>query len=243
MADRTRAATEEGGGYGPRRFGRACLRGLIGLIALTMLLTLPYRWLPPAVTSFMLLDQLEAVWAGAPDTAIDYRWIPYQRISPHLALATLAAEDQRFPDHLGFDLVEIQEAMQSNDPAPRGASTLSQQVAKNLYLWPGRSLLRKGLEAWFTLWLELLWSKQRILEVYLNIAQFGERTFGAEAASQKFFHKPAQALSRQEAALLAAVLPNPRRYQAAAPSSYVRWRQNLILRRMKQLGEDYLNRL
>ena len=158
----------------------------------------------------------------------------------------VAAEDQRFPDHIGFDFVEIQEALEDQDEGKplRGASTLSQQVAKNLFLWSGRDWIRKGLEAWFTVLLELCWPKQRILEVYLNIAEFGEYTFGVEAASQRFFKKPAAQLSTREAARLAAVLPNPQRYRVDQPSAYVLKRQRWIEQQMRQLGGTvFLERL
>jgi monofunctional biosynthetic peptidoglycan transglycosylase len=163
-----------------------------------------------------------------------------------MALAVVAGEDQRFPAHWGFDFRAIQQVLEdkAQGKALRGASTISQQVAKNLFLWHGRSLLRKALEAWFTVLLELLWPKQRILEVYLNIIELGEQTFGVEAASRRFFNKSAQQLRPEEAALLAAVLPNPLYYRVNAPSAYVRERQSWILRQMRQLGGiDYLDEL
>jgi monofunctional biosynthetic peptidoglycan transglycosylase len=164
--------------------------------------------------------------------------VPLEAISPHQALAVIAAEDQRFPEHSGFDFPAIERAWQDyrQGKSLRGASTISQQVVKNLYLWPGRSLLRKGLEVWFTLLVELSWSKRRILEVYLNIAQFGRDVYGAEAASRYFFQRPASALSREQAALLAAVLPGPVQYRVEAPSDYVRRKRSWILQQMRQLG-------
>ncbi len=169
-----------------------------------------------------------------------------ESISPNAALAVIAAEDQHFPDHYGFDFAAIQDALDDQDEGKplRGASTISQQVAKNLFLWSGRSLVRKGLEVWFTALLELLWSKERILEVYLNIAEFGDSTFGVEAASRRFFNKSASRLTAIEAARLAAVLPNPLRYRADKPSAYVLKRQRWIERQMRQLGGvTYLDRL
>ena len=163
-----------------------------------------------------------------------------------MMLAAIAAEDQKFPTHHGFDLEAVQSALSDYEQGGslRGASTISQQVAKNLYLWPGRSLFRKGLEAWFTVLLETLWSKQRILEVYLNIAQFGDRLFGVEAASQQFFGIAANQLSAEEAALLAAVLPGPEIYQVDQPSTEVLGRQTWILEQMEQLGGvEYLKKL
>ncbi len=206
---------------------------------------LALRWVPPPASSFIVQGWLSALWAGE-GAAFRYDWTPMATISPHAALAVVAAEDQRFPDHFGFDFVEIRNALEDQDEGKplRGASTLSQQVAKNLFLWSGRGLIRKGLEAWFTVLLELLWSKQRILEVYLNVAEFGEYTFGVEAASQRFFHKPAARLTADEAARLAAVLPNPLRYRVDRPSAYVLKRQRWIERQMRQLGGvAYLDQL
>ena len=206
---------------------------------------LALRWIPPPTSSFIAQGWLSALWAGE-RAAFRYDWTPMATISPHAALAVIAAEDQRLPDHFGFDFVEIRNALEDQDEGRplRGASTLSQQVAKNLFLWSGRDWIRKGLEAWFTVLLELLWSKQRILEVYLNIAEFGEYTFGAEAASRRFFDKSAAQLTAREAARLAAVLPNPRRYRVDRPSVYVLKRQRWIERQMRQLGDTaYLDRL
>jgi monofunctional biosynthetic peptidoglycan transglycosylase len=158
----------------------------------------------------------------------------------------IAAEDQRFPDHNGFDFRQIQKAMDEAERGgrSRGASTITQQVAKNLFLWNGRSYLRKGLEAWFTLLIETLWPKQRTLEIYLNIAEFGRGIYGAEAAAQVVFHKPARNLGRAEAARLAAVLPSPRRYRAGNPGPYVQKRQYQIEAQMAALGGTaYLARL
>jgi monofunctional glycosyltransferase len=214
------------------------LRWLVSLtivaIALSVLLVLPLRWLPPPTSSFML----QSVNAGGQFGWYDYRWVDYAQISPDMALAAIAAEDQRFPTHPGFDFESLNQAIedyeQGNDL--RGASTISQQVAKNLYLWSGRSWFRKGLEAWFTVLIELMWSKQRVLEIYLNIAQFGDRLYGAEAASQRFFEQSASQLTPAQAALLAAVLPAPEQYQVDQPSLEVLRQQDWILQQMNQLG-------
>lgn len=167
-----------------------------------------------------------------------YQWTNYQDISSQLSLAVIAAEDQKFPYHHGFDLGAVRKAFEHNQEGGslRGASTITQQVAKNLFLWPGRSYLRKGLEAYFALLIELLWTKQRILEVYVNIAQMGDNAFGAGAASRLFFDKPPSQLTPQEAALLAAVLPDPARFNVAHPSDYVLERQRWILTHMRLLG-------
>ena len=173
-------------------------------------------------------------------------WVSMDEISPWMGLAVIAAEDQTFPDHWGFDVAAIEKALshnERNENRIRGASTLSQQTVKNLFLWEGRSWLRKGLEAGLTVGVETVWSKKRILTVYLNIAEFGEGVFGVEAAAQRYFGKPASRLTQSEAALLAAVLPNPLRFKAAAPSGYVRSRQAWILRQMRQLGgESFMTR-
>ncbi len=176
----------------------------------------------------------------------EYQWRPSPQISQQLALMVIAAEDQRFPDHHGFDLAEIQNAVSDSiqgDPL-RGASTITQQVAKNLFLWRGRSLLRKVLEAWFTIWIELFWSKERILEVYLNVAEFGPNIYGAHAASSRYFKIAAKDLDRGQAALMAAVLPNPREFSLRRPSSYIRRRAREIVVLAERLGgTTYLERL
>lgn len=214
-------------------------------IGTSLLLVLALRSVPLPASSVIAQHWITAVWRGE-SAAFRYDWTPYADISPNVALAVMAAEDQRFPDHQGFDFIEIKQAVKRlwEGRSTRGASTLSQQVAKNLFLWSGRSWVRKGLEVWFTALLEGLWSKQRILEVYLNIAEFGEYTFGVEAASQRFFSKPAAALTVGEAARLAAVLPNPLRYHVDKPSSYILKRQRWIERQMRQLGGiTYLDKL
>lgn len=169
------------------------------------------------------------------DRAIDYQWQPLSRISRHLQIAVIAAEDQKFPLHSGFDFDSIADALSEKRTRRRGASTISQQVAKNLYLWNGRSYVRKGIEAYLTLCIEALWTKKRILEVYLNIAEFGPGVYGASAASHSFFYKPANSLTPYESALLAAVLPNPKRMSAARPSRYVRSRAVEILADIRSL--------
>lgn len=163
-------------------------------------------------------------------------WQPIEKISPQLQIAVIASEDQKFLQHFGFDFQSIKSALTENSGRLRGASTISQQVAKNLFLWNGRSFVRKGLEAWYTLLIELLWTKQRILEVYLNIAEFGEGVYGAQAAAQIFFGNSAANLSARQAALLAAVLPNPKAMLAAKPSEYVSKRANDISKLVWQMG-------
>ena len=194
------------------------------------------RWLPPPTSAVMLARTLRE------GRSQDYQWVALERIAPAAALAVVAAEDQKFPHHWGFDVAAIWDAAQNGARGGRlrGASTLTQQVARNLFLWQGRSYLRKGLEAWMTLLLEIAWPKRRVLEVYLNIAEMGERTFGVEAASRRFFARPAGAITMEQAALLAAVLPNPRRYHVERPSAYVVERRDWILQQMTHLGGGYL---
>ena len=197
--------------------------------------------LPVPFSAVMLERQVGAWLSGNFQYVAHSDWVGMDEISPWMGLAAIAAEDQKFPEHWGFDVSAIEKALAHNERQEnrvRGASTLSQQTAKNLFLWDGRSWLRKGLEAGLTVGIETVWSKKRILTVYLNIAEFGEGTFGVEAASQRYFHKPASQLTASEAALLAAVLPNPIRFRADAPSGYVRSRQAWILRQMRQLGGE-----
>ena len=177
---------------------------------------------------------------------VHYRWTDWDEISPYAALAVVASEDQKFPSHWGFDLKSIQDALRERQEGGRlrGASTISQQVAKNLFLWPGQSFVRKGIEAYFTVLIEALWPKRRILEVYLNIAELGPGIYGVRAASETHFQLSPSELGPYEAAILAAVLPNPKQLDAERPSPYVRERAGWILDQMWGLGGiDYLNEL
>ena len=197
--------------------------------------------MPVPFSAVMVERQLGAWLSGDFGYVAHSDWVSMDEISPWMGLAVIAAEDQKFPEHWGFDVSAIEKALahnERNENRIRGASTLSQQPAKNLFLWDGRSWVRKGLEAGLTLGMETVWSKKRILTVYLNIAEFGDGIFGVEAAAQRYFHKPASRLSLSEAALLAAVLPNPLRFKANAPSGYVRSRQAWIMRQMRQLGGE-----
>lgn len=203
---------------------------MISAVIVSVLLVLPWRWIAPPTSAFMLAE----IWQT--DNAIDYRWVPLAQISPQLAIAIVASEDQKFPEHYGFDMDSILDTLSSKGKRTRGASTISQQVAKNLYLWGGRSYLRKGIEAYLTLLIESLWSKRRILEVYLNVAEFAPGVYGAEAAAQHLFSKSANRLTLYESSLLAAVLPNPKRMYAASPSDYVRGRAQDIRQEVRQLG-------
>ena len=217
---------------------KTAIRLLLAVVALTVLLVLPWRWLNPPTTAFMLQDQITR------QRPLQYQWLEMEEISPQLAIAVIASEDQKFPLHHGFDVDQIRAVLSADGGPSRGASTLTQQLAKNLYLWPGRSYLRKGLEAWLTVWLELLWPKQRILQTYLNVAEFAPGVYGAGAASRSLFKRPASALSRRQAATLAAVLPNPKRLSAARPSAYVQQRAQQIEQAVVQLGGTaYLSKM
>lgn len=193
------------------------------------------RWLPAPTSAFMVYRHFEDLKDEGAFKSIKYAWTGAKKISPYAASAVIAAEDQRFFQHSGFDLHSIQSSIDTymDGGRLRGASTISQQVAKNLFLTPSKSFVRKGLEVWFTLLIEILWSKERILVVYLNIAEFGDHLFGIEAASQHYFGIHANQISRSQAALLAATLPNPILLRAAQPSSYLLKRQHWILRQMQ----------
>lgn len=195
------------------------------------------RWIPLPTSSFMLQQKFHNLLANNHQT-VRYKWVNYKNISPYVAIAVIAEEDQNFPFHFGFDFGQIKKAIAAHEDGRRlrGASTISQQVAKNLFLWSGRSYFRKALEAYITILLELIWGKQRILEVYLNIAQMGKGVFGVQAAAHIYFHESAKHLTRYQAAALAAVLPNPDRYSVTHPSAYIKHRRRWILRQMRSLG-------
>ena len=184
----------------------------------------------------MLQRRVQAFLHNDHSFRLRYKWVDWQNISQCVPVAVVAAEDQKFPNHLGFDTEAIVQALNEHRDQPRGASTITQQVAKNLFLWPGRSFVRKGLEAYFTLLIEVLWPKRRILEVYLNIAEFGVGVFGVAAASDAFFGMQPSQLGPEEAALLAAVLPNPRRLIVQRPSAYVIERSLWIQEQVRLLG-------
>ena len=227
----------------PRRpFAARLLRTLmllaISWLALTWLVVLVLRFVPPLTSAVMMERQLGALIHGEKDFRLQHRWVPWNQVSPYVPLAMVAGEDQKFPFHHGFDFDSIQTAVDAADEGRRlrGASTISQQTAKNLFLWNGRSFVRKGLEAYFTVLIELTWPKQRILEVYMNIAELGDGIYGVGAASDAFFHVPPARLGAAQAARLAAVLPSPRRFHADRPTAYVQSRANWIQQQMGQLG-------
>jgi monofunctional biosynthetic peptidoglycan transglycosylase len=224
---------------------RIALWILLGVLAITVLPVLVLAVVPAWTSSFMVGYQIERLTSEKKLPPLEHDWVSWEEIAPAAKLAVIAAEDQRFAEHFGFDLEAIGKAVQHNrnHRRKRGASTISQQVAKNLFLWSGRSWTRKAFEVGFTLLIETLWSKQRVLEMYLNVAEFGPGVYGVEAASLKYFRKPASKLTYPEAALLAAVLPNPKRLRVEAPSTYVQQRAGWILGQMYHLGPAVVNQL
>ncbi|HTA65516.1 MAG TPA: monofunctional biosynthetic peptidoglycan transglycosylase [Xanthomonadaceae bacterium] len=196
------------------------------------------RWIDPPTSAFMVERRIEAWQDGDRGFRLHYHWRPLNEISRWLPMSTIASEDQKFFEHHGFDYAAIDKAFDHNNEGrpERGASTISQQVAKNLFLWSGRNYVRKGLEAWYTVLIEHLWSKQRILEMYVNVAEFGDGIYGADAAAHELFGTTAMRLTPSQCARLAAVLPNPRQWSAAKPGAYVQRRAAWIQRQIGQLG-------
>jgi monofunctional biosynthetic peptidoglycan transglycosylase len=217
-----------------RKIVRIVKRIVIFLFIFHLVYIVVLRWVDPPLT----LTQLGSLFGGY---GLKRDYVDFEEISTHAKLAVIASEDQIFADHNGFDFKSIKKAMAYNERKPgrlRGGSTISQQVAKNVFLWQGRSWLRKGMEVYFTFMIELIWSKERILETYLNVAEMGKGIFGIEAAAKSYFRKPASKLSRQEASLVAACLPNPKKYSVKPASSYVSTRSRWIQRQMSQLEGD-----
>lgn len=223
-----------------RWFYKSILYFFVGTILWVVVLKFVPVWLTP----FMISRKIEAI-ADGKDSKIYSEWTSIENISKEAPLAVVSSEDQKFPEHWGFDFKAMYNAFRYNMRGKkiRGASTITQQVAKNVFLWQGRSYVRKGLEVYFSLLIELIWGKERILEVYLNVAETGPMTFGVEAASQRFFGHSANTLSRNEAAIIAAVLPNPIRFSIKNPSGYVNQRSNKIARQMRMLGRAYVGKL
>lgn len=205
-----------------------------------------YKFIDPPFTYLMAKRKIIHLFSGEGSSKVRYSFVPYSKISDQIKLAVISSEDQKFPDHNGFDLVSIAKAMEKNKFAKKikGASTISQQTAKNAFLWDGRNFIRKGLEAYFTFLIEIIWGKKRILEVYLNIAEMGSLTFGIEAASKRYFDKHARQLTQTEAALIAATLPNPIIFKADMPSTFILKRRNWIQNQMNNLGGiEYIKNL
>jgi monofunctional biosynthetic peptidoglycan transglycosylase len=212
---------------------------LIWFVLVTVIWVLAYRFINPPITLLMVQRNWERK-AGDQPAKIAKKWVDFKDISDNMKRAAVSAEDQLFLKHMGFDLKAIEKAyaenVKKNGKKIRGGSTISQQTAKNVFLWPGRSYIRKGFEAYFTLLIELLWSKERILEVYLNVIEMGDGIYGAEAAAQAYYGKSCRNLSKGEAALIAACFPNPLRWTPKRPTTYIRHKQYLIMRNMRRLG-------
>jgi len=215
-----------------KRLLRFILKLIGWFLLISVLLVLVYKWAPVPATPLMVIRYFEY-----PEEAVKHDWVPMEEISPNLQLAVVASEDQNFLHHNGFDYKAIQKALEENKSGKRtrGASTISQQTAKNVFLWPQRSWVRKGFEVYFTFLIELFWSKERILEVYLNSIEMGKGVYGAEAASKFWFGKSAARLSPYEAAAIAAILPNPREYRANPASNFIQKRKSWIVRQMQNL--------
>jgi monofunctional biosynthetic peptidoglycan transglycosylase len=216
---------------------RIILKTIMWFFILSIGFTVLYRFLPVPITPLMVIRFWEQAFDKEKEMRLKKDWVSISKISKNVPQAVIAAEDQKFMEHNGFDIEAMKKAWENNQKGKRvkGGSTITQQTAKNVFLSPSRNLIRKGLEAYFTFLMELIWSKERIMEVYLNVIEMGEGIYGIEAAAQTYFKKPASKLSRQEAALIAAVLPNPRRWSPARPTAYISGRQAWILRQMNNL--------
>jgi monofunctional biosynthetic peptidoglycan transglycosylase len=220
-----------------QRPARWLLYGFVVILLMSLVPVALFRFVDPPITSFMLQRRFQARQQGRADFMLRQQWVDLDRLPPHVGMAVMSSEDQRFFEHGGFDVQAIKQAVGEHlqgEPL-RGASTLTQQVAKNLFLWEGRSFFRKLLEVYFTFWLEALWPKRRILEVYLNIAELGDGVFGVGAAARSYFDRPARRLTAEQAALLAALLPSPLNRDARRPSAHVRRKQGWILDQMARM--------
>lgn len=210
---------------------------LLVLILFSWVIVLVFKWVPVPITPLMVIRSIEQKAAGK-EVVLSHKWVPLKDISPHLVKAVIASEDQKFLTHNGFDWESIEKARKANTQGRklRGGSTISQQTAKNVFLWPKRSYLRKGLEAYFTVLIEWVWGKERIMEVYLNSIEMGNGVYGASEAARVWYRKPASSLTPYEAAGIAAILPNPRVYRATNSSYYINRRKDFIVRQMRYLG-------
>lgn len=222
-----------------KRIAITTAKVILWFVLVTVIWVLAYRFINPPITLLMVQRNWERKANDKP-AKTDKKWVDFAAISDNMKRAAVSAEDQLFLQHMGFDIKAIEKAYASNAKKKskkiRGGSTISQQTAKNVFLWPGRSYIRKAFEAYFTLLIELLWSKERILEVYLNVIEMGDGIYGAEAAAQAYYGKSCKNLTRSEAALIAACFPNPLRWTPKKPTSYIRHKQYLIIRNMRRLG-------
>lgn len=224
------------------KIGKYILKGIVLFLIVSVVSVVVFRWVPVPLTPLMLIRCVEQKSDGK-DMKLKHDWVSLEEISPKLQLAVVCSEDQNYLKHFGFDWGAIEKALKANEEGKklRGGSTISQQTAKNVFLWPGRSYIRKLFEAYFTLLIEVFWSKERIMEVYLNSIEMGNGIYGAEAASQNWFNKKAKNLNKDESAAIAAILPNPLVYVANPPSSYITKRKNWIKQQMSYWGNvlDY----
>lgn len=220
-----------------KKIFRWILRILLGLLLLSVAMVVVYRFVPVYITPLMLSHAVQQMWKGE-KVVWEHDWVPLEEISPYLVRAVIASEDNLFLQHHGFDIHQIRKAIEEAEQGKRqrGASTISQQTAKNVFLLPSHSFVRKGVEAYFTLLIEWMWGKERIMEVYLNSIEMGKGIYGAEAVAQAHFSKPASRLTASESALIAATLPNPRRFNSARPSPYIQKRETAILDLMDKIG-------
>ncbi|TCC86480.1 monofunctional biosynthetic peptidoglycan transglycosylase [Pedobacter frigiditerrae] len=240
MAKRTSKTTTK-----PSLFKRLLIisgKVVLWFILFSVIWVLAYRFINPPITPLMVQRNWERSAKDLPAKA-DRKWVKFKDISDNMKRAAVSAEDQLFLQHMGFDIKAIEKAYAANEKKKNqkkkkviGGSTISQQTAKNVFLWPGRSYIRKGFEAYFTLLIELLWSKERILEVYLNVIEMGDGIYGAEAAAQEYYGKSCSSMTKSQASLLAACFPNPRRWTPNKPTAYIRHKQYLIMRNMRRLG-------
>jgi monofunctional biosynthetic peptidoglycan transglycosylase len=227
---------------GVKKYLNWLFKGIVGFFIVSICSVIVFRFVPVPFTLLMLQRCIEQKMDGHP-MKLQKDWVSRDEMSPSLELAVFCAEDQKFLEHEGFDFEAIDKALDYNQkqalkkhPKMRGASTISQQTAKNVFLWPGRSWLRKGLEVYFTFLIEKIWSKERIMEVYLNVIEFGDGVYGVEAASQNYFHVSAKKVTPSQAALMAIVLPNPRKFDLAKPTAYMQKRKGWVLKQMSYQG-------
>ena len=220
-----------------RLIWKIILYSVLAFFGSSIFFTILYRFVPPPVTYLMIARKYETRTDGK-TTGIDKKWVDLDQISPYLVTAVVASEDNNFREHFGFDFDAIKKVSESNKKGKKikGASTISQQTAKNVFLWPARSWIRKGMEVYFTVLIEVFWGKKRIMEMYLNEIEMGDGIYGAEAASQEYFHKSAKNLTRDEAAAIAAVLPNPRKWHPDKPTAYIQHKTQKIMEAMDRIG-------
>jgi len=213
---------------------------MLWFFGLSIFLVVVFKWVPVPFTPLMISRAIDQKWDGQEMTA-SHDWVPLEEISKNMQKAVIASEDANFLTHNGFDFDAIRKAMENNEKGKRlkGGSTISQQTAKNVFLWQGRSYLRKGLEAYFTVLIEFIWGKERIMEVYLNSIEMGTGVYGVEAAAKHWYGKTATDLSKREAAGIAAILPNPRKFKASNSSTYIERRKTRIVRHMRHISLDY----